>query len=237
MNQTDMQTSPTRCPRCQGTGFEFFTDENGYESARVCPCQYGRISESLLRNSGFPYEAFEKQTLDSFKTDTDEQRAMKAMAGRFLSEGGRWLGYFGRSGAGKTHICIAVCQELVKKKLTPFRYAPYRSIMRQLRANIFDDERYGELMSDLVETELLYIDDLLKFAQDQKGETIQDELRILYDIVNERYLRNKITVFSSEYTVKDIIAMDEALGSRMRELIGEYGYKCEGNNYRLRRNV
>lgn len=230
---TDSQESTIRCPLCNGTGFIFIEDENGYESAKVCSCQYERIRTSLLRESGFPMEGFKKMTLDTFKTDTEEQKKMKDMAIRFLNDKGHWLGFFGASGAGKTHICIAVCQELCKRNLWSFKYAPYRSIIRQLRSFIFDDEKYGELMHDLVETEILYIDDLLKFSQDQKGDVIQDELRILYDIINERYLRGKITVFSSEYSMRDILSIDEALGSRIIDYIGEYGFKCSGKNYRL----
>lgn len=158
---------------------------------------------------------------------------MKALAIRFLDEKGKWLGFFGKSGAGKTHICIAVCQELVKRYLWSFKYVPYRSIIRELRSNIFDDDKYGEIMHDLIETDILYIDDLLKFSQDQKGEVIQDELRILYDIINERYLKEKTTIISSEYSMKEILSIDEALGSRMLELIGKYGFKCSGQNHRL----
>lgn len=183
-------------------------------------------------------DAFKRMTLDKFETRTDEQKAMKGLAERYLdaytdSENHPWLGFFGASGAGKTHICIAVCQELSKRFLWSFKYAPYRSVIRQLRSHIFDDKEYGEVMHELVETDILYIDDLLKFSQDQKGETIQDELRILYDIINERYLRGKTTVFSSEYLMKDIIKIDEALGSRIIDYIGEFGFKCSGKNYRL----
>ena len=199
----------------------------------MCPCQYKRVIESLLKNSGFPYEEFQRMTLDTFETSTEEQTAMKNLANRFIKEDGNWMGVFGASGAGKTHICIAVCQELVKKYRCSFKYMSYRSMMRQLRSFIFDDEKYSDMMHDLIETDVLYIDDLLKFSLDQKGDIIQDELRVLYDIVNERYLRKKKTILSSEYTMKEIVQMDEALGSRMRELIGDYGIKCSGSNYRL----
>ena len=231
---TDSRESTSRCPLCNGTGFRFFVDKDGYESSSVCPCQYDRISKSHLRNSGFPVDIFPKMTLDTFETKTDEQKRMKALALKFLNDSdSRWIGYFGASGSGKTHICIAICQELVKKNLWSFKYAPYRSVIRQLRSHIFDDEQYSEIMHDLVETDILYIDDLLKFSQDQKGDTLQEELRVLYDIINERYLRRKTTVFSSEYTAREIIQIDEALGSRIIEHIGEYGFKCSGKNHRL----
>ena len=206
---------------------------DGYEQTMMCPCQYERVVQSILKNSGFPYEEFKRMTFNTFEDETEEQKAMKKLAIKFIRDDGQWLGIFGASGAGKTHLCIAVCQELVELYRCSFKYVSYRSMMRQLRSKIFDDEGYSDIMHDLIETDVLYIDDLLKFSLDQKGEIIQEELRILYDIINERYLRRKKTIFSSEYTMKEIVAFDEALGSRMRELIGEYGIKCSGSNYRL----
>ena len=153
--RTDSQASTIECPICKGVGFVFFTDENGYESAKLCSCQYERIRTARLRESGFPMEGFKKMTFDTFETTTEEQKKMKDLALRFLEDDGHWLGFFGASGSGKTHICIAVCQELVRRNLWSFRYAPYRTIIRQLRSNIFNDEKYGDMMHDLVETDVL----------------------------------------------------------------------------------
>lgn len=80
---------------------------------------------------------------------------------------------------------------------------------------------------------LLYMDDLLKFARDTHGNILSQELQIIYDIINTRYINKAITVFSSEYTVSEICEIDSALGSRIYEMVNPYGMKCEGKNRRI----
>lgn len=230
---TDSQTFHSSCPKCHDSGYVFKLDEKGNDVAVLCECQFQKKTSAYLKQSGFPVEEFSKMTLETFKTNTEEQKQMKLLAEKFITNHSHWLGYFGHSGAGKTHICIAVCQELVSRYHMRFKYAPYRTIIRELRANIFNESKYDDILHDLVEVDVLYIDDLLKLSQSQNGDTIQDELRVLYDIVNERYLNGKTTIFSSEYSLKEILGIDEALGSRIRQMIGEYGFKCQGENQRL----
>ena len=61
----------------------------------------------------------------------------------------------------------------------------------------------------------------------------REELRIIFDIINSRYLNHLTTIFSSEYSVNDITIIDEALGSRIYEMINPYGLFVQGSNQRL----
>ena len=61
----------------------------------------------------------------------------------------------------------------------------------------------------------------------------REELKVVFDLINTRYLNHLTTLFSSEYLVKNMTGIDEALGSRVYEMIYPYALKVEGQNQRL----
>ena len=61
----------------------------------------------------------------------------------------------------------------------------------------------------------------------------REELKVVFDLINARYLNHLTTLFSSEYSVNDITLVDEALGSRIFEMIKPYGLLVDGKNQRL----
>ena len=70
----------------------------------------------------------------------------------------------------------------------------------------------------------------------KKGRLIdveREDLQVIFDIINARYLNHLTTIFSSEYKVLDIIAVDEALGSRIYEMVSPYGIFVQGENQRM----
>ena len=75
-----------------------------------------------------------------------------------------------------------------------------------------------------------------KAARNKQGDIDATELRITYDIINGRYINNLRTIFSSEYTVSEIMKIDEAIGGRIYEMVMPYGVKCEGYNRRIGAN-
>lgn len=83
----------------------------------------------------------------------------------------------------------------------------------------------------------LYIDDLFKFSgKVQEGKLVdidREELKVVFDLINARYLNHLTTLFSSEYMVKDMTDIDEALGSRIYEMVNPYAVLVKGQNQRL----
>ena len=221
-----------KCEKCKDSGFIFFVDEKGNNMARECECRQRRITEARLRQSGISLEEFERKSLNTFRDDTPEAKRMKEMAIKYLGdENALGIGYFGKSGTGKTHICIAICQELINRGLKS-RYFSYRADMQKLLKSYYQAE-YWEQIQEYTDVDVLYIDDLLKFAKSTRGDILESELRVVYDVVNTRYINHKRTIFSSEYSVGEIIGIDEALGSRIYSMVNPYGMKCEGENRRI----
>lgn len=117
------------CQRCGNSGWVAITRDDGTVAMAHCPdCWERRQVVHRLRNSGIFPKDYERYTLASFDESRSEVAGrMKAMAEDWLkghTPGGTGFGLFGRSGMGKTHICIAVCQELTRQFGEPHFYFP-----------------------------------------------------------------------------------------------------------------
>lgn len=230
------------CERCHGTGWVLVKDEN-HESMAHCPeCWERRQVVRRLKQSGVSPKDYARYTLESFDGSRSENaRKMKEMAVSYLEHhvpGGPGFGVFGKSGMGKTHICIAVCHELTVKFHEPHYYFSYRSeIPNLVKAARSYMEDYDDAMEKWKTCKNLYVDDLFKLSGKLRdGHLIdvdREELRIVFDIINARYLNHLTTIFSSEYSVNDITIVDEALGSRIYEMVAPYGLYITGVNQRL----
>jgi DNA replication protein DnaC len=236
-------TADSICPICGGTSWIFGeATENGrtYTTARECDCQNAAKTEKMLRKSGVDYAKYAEMTLENFMTDSPETAAMKAMAEKFVDDpDALGMGIFGRSGTGKTHICIAACQEITKRRMVPHVYFAYRTEIRALKALIFDEDEYDKRMYRFQNAKILYIDDLFKHALSSPDERRPpkaqvQEMQIVYEIVNARYLNRRTTLFSSELSLKEIATLDEATGSRIYEMCKPYVMKTGGPNRRAR---
>lgn len=231
------------CDECRCSGWIAVTEENGATAMAHCPkCWERRQVARRLRNSGISPKDYERYVLDSFDERRSESaRKMKAMAKAWLKNhtpGGIGFGLFGRSGIGKTHICIAVCQELTRQFSEPHFYFSYRAeIPNLVKAARSFTEDYNAAMDRWKTCHNLYIDDLFKLGGKVENGRLLDvdreELRIFYDIINARYLNHMTTIISSEYRLNDITAVDEAIGSRIWEMIKPYGIFVEGKNQRM----
>ena len=223
------------CHDCYNTGYVIQTDKDGYTVSVPCECYQQRILARRLKRSGIIPSEYKKRSLDNFKADTEMSKTMKDAAVKFLADDkANGIGYFGKSGLGKTHICIAICLELSLKKNQGHMYFSYREEMQRLTTAYYKDQQeYDDLMHKRKTCRNLYIDDFWKGSKNKFGEIDPNELRITYDIINGRYLNGLRTLFSSEYTVTEIMQIDEAIGGRIYEMVVPYGVKCDGKNRRI----
>lgn len=111
----------------------------------------------------------------------------------------------------------------------------WREDSTYLKANINEDI-YSKKMSEYKNVDVLYIDDLFK-SQKGKVPTAAD-INIAFELLNSRYVQNgKYTIISTELFLNDIIAFDEAVGGRLKEMAGKFVLQIareNGRNYRLR---
>lgn len=231
------------CTYCDNSGWIPVERENGTIAMAHCPdCWERRQVARRLKQSGISPKDYERYTLDSFDGNRSPvAREMKAQAVKYLNEhqpGGIGFGLFGKSGMGKTHICLAVCQELTKHFHEPHYYFSYRAeIPNLVKASRSYSDDYDAAMKKWKTCQNLYIDDLFKFSgRVESGKLVaidRDELKVVFDLINARYLNHLTTLFSSEYSVGNLARIDEALGSRIYEMVNPYALRVEGQNQRL----
>jgi len=165
------------------------------------------------------------------------QKQVKATAQKFTKADPQvsWLFFGGQVGAGKTHLCTAAVAEYLRRG-KHVKYMLWRDESVSLKATVNDDEAYAREINPLKKVEVLYIDDFFKTEQGKTPTTA--DINLAFEILNYRYNnRELITIISSEHTVDDLIAFDEAVGSRI--LQRSEGYCCvieegQGRNHRLK---
>lgn len=208
------------CKKCNGTGWEPFTDKNGYTFARPCDCRERMLTEARLKASGIS-EAFQRKTIDGYKTNgiavlEDAKRKAEMYVETFLDREKTTNNSFmllGSSGTGKTHLSLAIANKLLNEKNVGCFYMPYRETMAELKHlnNSTDRVKYEEKMYKLTTARLLIVDDLFK------GTVTDADLNYIFQIFNQRYLNQLPFIVSSEKDYKQLIAYDEATASRMLE--------------------
>ena len=216
------------CLKCNNTGWIIYTDKDGYETAKQCDCVKQRQSLARLERSGLS-GLLDKYTFDRYKADYGFQKELLTKAKNYLNEKDKWFVVLGQSGAGKSHICTAICGELLKKH--EVRFMSWLTESVKLKQNVNNTEIYEPLIEDYKNCEVLYIDDFFK------NENITSaDLRIANEIINYRCVANKRTLISSERLVKDLMEIDEAVIGRMVEKAKEYLTEIVGKekNYRLK---
>lgn len=214
------------CPICHNKGFVETVIDNtaryGYPNfdtgSRECACMTIRRSRQMLKTSGLSHLA-DRCTFDAYKATTPWQKAIKASAEKFSDADTGFFFVGGQSGAGKTHICTALAVSFINRCKST-RYMLWTDEAARLKACANDDQ-YASLVWPLKSVDVLYIDDLFKPTGVNSQPTSAD-IRLAYEIINYRYnAGNKITIISSERTIDEIFAIDEAIGGRIREYAGE----------------
>lgn len=218
-----------RCPLCDGLGYTVRRSETGELVSRTCRCEIVRQNRRRIRRSGLA-GLLERCTFASFETPEAWQQAAKRAAEEYLTDcRGKWFFIGGSSGTGKTHLCTAICGQLMAGGI-PCRYVQWRGDIPAIKAKIKDAEAYHEEIWPLKTVRALYIDDFLK------GSVTEADKNIAFDLLNARYNDPKaITILSTEWPIDKILSWDEAIGSRIAERAREYTLNLRSKqNWRLR---
>lgn len=215
------------CSKCGNTGVLITKKEDGTIYARECDCMAKRRSLRKIKNSGLA-DMMLRYSFESYETPDESRRKNKAKALAFCEDTSAWFYIAGRSGSGKTHLCTAICAELIDKG-TEVYYMSWRDESTALKSAITDSEAYESRIRKLKTVEVLYIDDFLK-----GGDTDAD-VRLAFEILNARYNDKKLrTIISSERDITELLDRDEALGGRIYERAKGYILLSATENWRLR---
>lgn len=180
---------------------------------KACECQAIRRSQYLLKKSGL-MELVQRYSFETYKVTNDWQKSIHDCAKRFVDDKEHWFFIGGQVGTGKTHICTAIASSLILKGNEVY-YFLYRDEIVKLK-NIINDIEYSQTVKHFKDVAFLYIDDLFK-TEKGKAPTTAD-IQIIFEILNHRYNSEKPTIISSEKTINELVAIDEAIGSRIYEM-------------------
>ena len=226
-----------KCLICLDDGFIWGEDDGGNRAVKKCVCRIAKESENRIRYSRLAH-VLDNWTLANFATGNEWQTRMKDTATRYIKaiEDGQkpWLFAGGAVGSGKSHICTAICGELLK--MHAVRYFQWQTDARRLKGFATDPETYDEQLNRYLNVEILYIDDLLKSRNQGVLNPTDADIKVAFELLNGRYAANKPVIITSEWLMDELMGADEGTFSRVFEKTK--GFRVEvkreqGRNYRM----
>lgn len=199
------------CPECNNRGYIVY-QKDGVTYSRECKCMEQRRYNRRINKSGMD-DMMKRYTFDSYQAADAYRKGLKERAMQFCNADKGWWYISGRAGSGKTHICVAMCNQFAKQG-KEVRYMLWRDEATVLKGMVNDPE-YHTRMDKLKSVPVLYIDDFFKTG---KQAVTTADINLAFELINGRYNNADLrTIISSELSVKDIIELDEATGSRIWE--------------------
>lgn len=189
---------PYICPFCKDTG---------YIGTEVCHCfkqakldyAYSQSNiKTLLKEENFDTLSHEYHTGDELTQFMEAEKAARNLVGNFETEHGNIL-FIGSVGTGKSFLSNCIANELIKKGYSVI-YFSSASLFESISEYRFSKDKYTKEnpTKDIYTCDLLVIDDL---GSELTNSFVSSEL---FTIINERHLRNKSTVISTNLTFKEI---------------------------------
>lgn len=196
------------CKKCEDKGYY---DINGktvrcscMKSALVtCACaelnRYAPLSLSTFES--FDLEYYDKSINPKVKTSPYEHmskvfRFCQNYADNF-SKNSESILMSGETGLGKTHLSLAIANEVIKKGYGVV-YASAPPIISKLEKEYFSSDKDGSLFSMLADCDLLIIDDL--------GTEFYSQFAVsqFYNLFNSRMLSNKPIIINTNLTITEL---------------------------------
>ena len=205
-------------------------DEQGIETFFLTPKGISAKMERELRLSGLDAE-IDNHTLEAYEASEQWQKVIKSKAIEFINNPEGWFFIGGQVGSGKSHICDAIAISIMRqgKSLKHMIWIDEVNRLKyHMEDNHLDMERY-------IEADVLYIDDLFKKGNSVTPSNI--ELELAYQILDARYRQRKVTIISTEKTLREILGYDQAIHRRIVEMSQKFQIqigKDEAKNYSLK---
>jgi len=218
------------CDKCRDTTYILIGDD-----AFPCICKEVVLAKKILKDSGISDE-FSKKTFDNFDYSRNVQTINAYTVARnylknfkdIKNTRNNSIIFMGSVGGGKTHLSLAIANDLMKDGIGVI-YMGYRESIIKLKQNVMDEDNYERLMRRYKNCKILLCDDLFK------GSVTPSDVNIIFEIVNHRYFNNLPMIISTERCRDELLKIDEAIGSRILEMCGKYFVELRGSklNYRI----
>ena len=184
------------CPDCSDTG---------YIGGEFCHCLtglFGKLTaeklnhESLLKLSSFDTFSLKYYHGDDQLTMGRILNFAREYSGNFNEDSGSIL-MFGNTGLGKTHISLAIANEVLKTGKSVI-YDSVINLLRMIEKEHFSFAHSSDTLDNILSTDLLILDDL--------GTEFETKFynSVIYNIVNTRLIREKATIINTNLELEEI---------------------------------
>jgi DNA replication protein DnaC len=189
-------SAPTVCGKCRGTGW-LLEDAGGSQVAKRCVCFEDRVKQSLIDQANIP-RRYLSCTLDNFEVHNDSHRDALKISRQFVKNYPAQdvgLVFIGPCGVGKTHLAVAIIQELIRTKDAACVFYDFRDLIREIQSTFTPESTLSEsdVLSPVFSSEVLVLDEL-----GAKRTSAWVEETVFY-IINHRYNHKKMTLFTTNY--------------------------------------
>lgn len=235
------------CPICKNKGFvaKLVDNEDGTYSHCMAECKCVEVRNSIMRmkRSGLK-DIIKDYTFEKFKDTEPWQKAIKEAAMEYAENPEGWFALCGQSGAGKTHLCTAVCRKflLSGKRVVYMLWRDEIVKIKEAAKGSEDSNELRDLLDKYKTADVLYIDDLFKTGRAQDNtmpKPTPADINYAFEIINYRYNNpSLLTIISSELTEDELLDIDEAIGGRIYERAKTFTIaRNRDRNYRIKRAV
>ena len=167
----------------------------------------------------------------------DFEKLVRELAGGGYLEARENVLLIGNSGTGKTHLAVAAMQQIMREKVPAVRgrFADFTSLVLEMQMTFDGSGSSREILQPLIEADLLVLDEL------GAGKTTQWVMDLLYYLVNTRYLEERVTIFTTNFSDFPKRTGEESLtdrvSPRIRSRLFEMCRRLElrGRDYRAER--
>lgn len=210
---TEFKNDYNYCKQCPGldyckkdnprTSINIIKDGN-YLNLNYSPCKK-EIEKTKIDDSyvcfDFP-EEWKKIGIKDLDLDTNKNRRLiiKQFLDIVKKTSNKWLYLMGNKKVGKSYILAALANEFIRYNLGRVAVVNYPKLSSFLADISYSNkDRFNTYMNLLKNVPLLIIDD---FGDEYKNEYVRDNITI--PLLNDRASNNKLTFFSSEFSIKDV---------------------------------
>ncbi|HEV8231019.1 MAG TPA: ATP-binding protein [Thermoanaerobaculia bacterium] len=220
-----MELERTVCGLCGGTGWVLEAID-GRKQARPCSCRAETSTRERLDSAEIP-ERYRDCNFANFNDTGVALKHAKEVAREFVDsypavDSGLLL--VGPAGRGKTHLACAVLSELVTTKRVSGLYADFSDLLLRIQTSFRPDADASKesVLTPYSDVELLVLDEL---GASKPHAWVLD---VLYNLLNTRYNRKRITIATSNFEDEP----DSASGER-EKLEDRIGYRLRSRLYEM----
>jgi DNA replication protein DnaC len=210
------------CPICKNKG-DMMTVEvvDGWARPRMreCKCMAMRYTIARMKRSGLQ-NIITECTFEKYEELDPWHKDVKQRAKAYAAAPSGWFFMGGQSGAGKSHLCTAICRTFLLRG-EQVQYMMWVDDAAKLKGIVNEGDEYVREVDRFKKSPVLYIDDLFKVQNDNgqnRGKPTPADVRLAFEIINYRVVSKLPTIISSEFTLGELVDLDQAVAGRIAEM-------------------